>query len=102
MFELYATGSYSLMSLRKQMLADGMVYKNGKNFFTSKVEKILKNEFYTGIFYWKAKRYDNAYHEPIVSRELFQQVQTILRRPYKSKSRKGLFPYSNLFYAAVL
>jgi site-specific DNA recombinase len=101
MFELYATGSYSLLSLRKKMLADGMVYKNGKNFFTSKVEKILKNEFYTGVFYWKAKRYDNAYHEPIVSRELFQQVQTILRRPYKSKSRKGLFPYSNLFSCGV-
>jgi site-specific DNA recombinase len=30
MFELYATGQYSLLSLKNQMLADGMVYRNGK------------------------------------------------------------------------
>jgi hypothetical protein len=101
MFELYVTGSYSLLSLRKKMLADGMVYKNGKNFYTSKVETILKNEFYTGVFYWKGRRYDNAYHEPIISKELFQQVQDVLRRPYKNKSQKGLFPYSNLLSCGV-
>ena len=46
------------------MIAEGMVYRNGKNFHKSKVEVILKNEFYTGIFYYgKAKRYENASHE---------------------------------------
>jgi site-specific DNA recombinase len=101
MFEFYATGSYSLLSLRKKMISDGMIYKNGKNFYTSKVETILKNEFYIGVFHWNGKRYDNAVHEPIVTRELFQQVQTILRSPHKSKSKKGLFPYSNLLSCGV-
>lgn len=101
MFELYATGSYSLLSLRKKMLADGMVYRNGKNFYKSQVEAILKNEFYTGIFYWKDRRYDNAIHEPIISKELFQRVQNILINPHKSKSKKGLFPYTNLIRCSM-
>lgn len=96
LFELYATGNYSLATLRKKMLADGMVYRNGRNFHASKVEGILKNEFYTGIFYWKGKRYENASHEGIISKELFRKVQEMLRSPYKIKSRKGLFAYTNL------
>lgn len=101
MFELYATGSYSLLNLRKKMLADGMVYKNGKNFYTSKIETILKNEFYTGTFLWKGKKYENASHEAIVSKELFQKVQSILKNPYKNKSRRGVFPYTNLIKCGV-
>lgn len=96
MFELYATGSYSLPSLRKKMLADGMVYRNGKNFYMSKLEAILKNVFYTGAFYWNGKKYEKASHEPIISLETFQLVQEILVNPNKSKSKKGLFPYTNM------
>jgi len=96
MFDLYATGTYSLLALRKKMLADGMVYRNGKNFYKSKIETVLKNEFYTGVFYWKGKKYEKALHEPLISQELFQRVQGVLISPHKSKSKKGLFPYTNL------
>ncbi len=101
MFELYATGSYSLLNLRKKMLADGMIYRNGKNFYSSNVEIILKNDFYTGVFSWRGKRYENASHEAIVSKELFHKVQTMLKNPYKNKSRKGLFPYTNLIRCGI-
>jgi len=96
MFELYATGSYSLRTLRAKMIADGMVYRNGKNFYRSTVENILKNEFYTGMFLWKEKRYENALHEPLVSKEMFQRVQDVMFNPNKSRSRKGMFPFTNL------
>jgi len=96
MFELYSSGNYSLNTLRKEMIKFGFIFRNGKNFHKSKVEKILKNEFYTGIFYWKGKRYENAKHTPIVSKELFKKVQMVLRNPNKRKSRKGLFPYTNI------
>lgn len=101
MFELYVTGGYSLKTLRKKMLDDGMVYRNGKNFFTSTIETIFNNEFYTGVFYWKGRRYENARHEPIISKELFNKVQEIMSNPYKSKSKKGLFPYTNLIKCGV-
>lgn len=96
MFELYATGSYSLSTLHKKMIDEGMVYKNGKKFHISNLEFILKNPFYTGVFIWKGKLYENAQHEALISKELFQRVQNILTNPYKSKSRKELFPFTNL------
>ena len=92
MFELYATGNYSLKPLRKKMLDDGMIYRNGKSFYKSKVELILKNEFYTGVFYWGGRKYEDAVHEPIISKVLFNQVQAMFNKSGKSKSRKGLFP----------
>ncbi len=83
------------------MLEEGMIYRAGKNFYKSTVEKILKNEFYTGVFYWKGKRYENAQHEPIISKELFRKVQIVHAKPGKSKSRKDLFPYTNLITCGV-
>lgn len=96
MFEFYATGNYSLVSLRKKLLADGMVYRNGKHFYTSTLESLLKNEFFTGVFYWKNKKYENASHQPIVDKLLFNKVQSMMKSPHGHKSKKGLFPYINL------
>jgi len=95
-FDLYATGNYSLKTLRKTLLEEGMIYRSGKCFYVSMLERMLKNEFYTGVFYWKGKKYENASHEPIVSKELFKQVKDVLVKPTKSKSKKDLFPYTNL------
>ena len=101
LFELYATGNYSLLTIRKRLLDEGMVYRNGKNFHKSTIETMLKNEFYTGVFYWKGKKYENAKHKAIISKELFQQVQNVLCRPHKNKSRKGIFTYSGLLHCGV-
>jgi site-specific DNA recombinase len=100
MFDLYATGNYSLSTLRKEMLKDGFNYRSGKSFHRSHVEKILKNEFYTGVFYWDGKKYANATHPPLIDQFIFNRVQSVLRNPYKNKSRKDLFPYSNLIKCA--
>jgi DNA invertase Pin-like site-specific DNA recombinase len=100
MFELYATGNYSIASLRKQILKEGFVYRNGKNFHKSTVEKILKNEFYTGIYYWAGEKHTNASHKPIISKDLFIRVQEMLTNPNKSKSRKHLFSYAGIIKCA--
>ncbi len=83
------------------MLADGMIYRNGKNFYSSKVEHILKNEFYTGVFYGGSEKCENASHEAIISKEFYHKVQGMLRNPYKNKSKKGLFPYANLMKCGI-
>lgn len=101
MFELYATGNYSIKTLRQKMVTDGMVYRKGKKFYKSTLETILKNEFYTGVFTWKGKRYENASHPAIINKELFQQVQKILENPRKSKSRKAIFTYSNMITCGI-
>ena len=101
MFELYATGNYSLLSLKRAMLENGMIYRNGKNFYKHTVEVILKNEFYTGVFFWKGKRYENAQHEPLISKALYRQVQAIMMKPGKYKSRKGEFVFTNLIQCGM-
>lgn len=78
-----------------------MVYRNEKNFYKSKIETILKNPFYTGDFIWKGRKYENALHESLVSHELFHQVQELLTSPHKSKSCKGMFPYTNMIACGV-
>jgi len=101
MFELYATGNHSLKSIHKTMLEDGMVYRNGKNFHKSTVEYILTNVFYMGSFVWAGKTYENASHEPIITKELFWKVQSMLKRPNKNKSQKSLFTYPGMIKCGV-
>jgi site-specific DNA recombinase len=94
MFELYATGNYSVVTLRDEMVSKGMVYRNGKPPHHSEIAKILKSRFYLGEFMWKGKLYKGASHKAIISEELFERVQKLMTKPGKQKSRKGLFPYT--------
>ncbi len=94
-YDLYCEG-YSLARIRSKVLSEGLVYRNGKNFHKSTVEYILKNEFYTGVFYWNGVRYENASHPIIISKEQFNEVQGKLMKPNKQKSHKGIFPYTGL------
>ena len=91
----------ALLELKRKMLVDGMVYRNGKNFYKSTLTTILTNVFYTGVFIWNGRRYENAAHEPIITKELFNQVQNKMTNPFKSKSRKGLFTYTNFIKCGV-
>ena len=95
MYDLCCDG-YSLAKIRDKVLSEGMIYRNGKNFHKSIVEYILKNEFYTGVFYWNDVKYENASHPAIISKEQFTEVQGKLMKPNKQKSLKGLFPYTGL------
>lgn len=97
MFELYSSGNYSLNTLRQKLFEEGFTYgKQNKMLPKSIAEFILKNEFYTGIFQWKGRRFENAQHDPIISKQLFYKVQERLRDPRKSKCRKGEFAYTNM------
>ncbi len=102
MFELYATGAYSITTLREKIISEGFVYgKNGKAIPRSQVERILKNIFYTGSFEWRGKIYDNAQHDPIISKQLYYKVQEKLRDPRKAKTRVHDFGFTNMFKCGV-
>lgn len=53
-------------------------------------------EVYMGDSVFKGKRYYNAKHEPIVSRELFSICQNIIKSHTSGKSSKHDFSFSNL------
>jgi len=86
MFERYATRKYSLKEIAKLAQADGMAYrKSGAAVPKSTLHKILSNRVYSGDFDFDGTTYKGT-HEPIVSHELWEQLQLILsgaaqRRP---------------------
>ena len=110
-FEEYATGDYSIQSVWKSALEKGFTSKEpnynprSKNFgkrcpvSKNKIHDILTNPFYYGCMYVADEEIDektkkpikpfykkiqHAY-EPIISKELFDKVQTIL----KSKNKEN-------------
>src|SRR5205823_4147107 len=73
MYELYATGNYSLVELRKAILNE-----TGKAFQKGYIHKLLKNPFYSGFFDWDGNRFQGS-HSLIISGDLFNEVQSVLQ-----------------------
>lgn len=83
MFNLYATGNYSTVALGEKMYELGFRSRASFQVVKSKVHELLSNPFYYGKFIWMGKTYDGK-HEPLISKDLFDQVQAKLKRtsPY--------------------
>lgn len=95
-FELYSTGNYSYKTLAKQLREDGFWISNAVKCGKSNIEDILNNPIYMGDFVFKGRRYFNAKHEPIVSRELYIACQRIIESRTTGKLSKHDFAFSNL------
>lgn len=95
-YELYATGTYSMMTLRATLKADyGIAWSQGY------IDMILKSHFYYGIMERNDRKYPHRY-QPIITKELFDQVQQI-KAGFKKKPAKfaGLpYLYRGLFRCA--
>ncbi len=84
MFELYATGLYSLKGLIEKLYNEGMVIPANfpqssklKVITKSTVQRILSNHLYYGNFYWKGMVY-NGLHTPLITKELWDRVQRVM------------------------
>jgi len=90
-FELYASGNYSLKFLAEVMYDEGLKTPSGKMIPKNTLHSMLTNPFYTGQIIWNKKIYPGN-HEPVVSQELFEQVQLRIRRKLSaSQFKKHLF-----------
>lgn len=106
LFEYYATGLYSLASLREKVDEEGLLSGFDKNSRVTKlsktaIHKLLSNPFYYGDFVWNKTLYAGK-HEPLIERGLWEKVQTVLGRyenkgvPYKFKDISTLFPFKRI------
>ncbi len=87
LFEWYATGHYSLLELTRQANAEGLAYRrSGAKVYKSVVAKILHNPIYYGDFIWKERLYRGT-HEPIITKDLFDQVQAIFEQREGRRTR---------------
>ena len=94
LFEAYAKGKYTLDSLQKLSLSFGLVSRRtGKAIVFSKLQEMLKNPFYYGVFIHKGEMYQGS-HEPIIFKQLFEKVQRVLEQKGKPRKSKELKYYA--------
>ena len=94
LFEYYASGNFSLTTLRKRVLEETGIPIN-----RAYLEKILKNRFYLGFFEWQGREYKGS-HPPLVSLSVFEQVQAVFAGRHKGRKRKHNFPFAGLLRCA--
>lgn len=98
LYERYATGNYSLKDIAKMARKDGMCFSKTKSPVPrATVHRVLRNRIYTGDFDWNGKTYRGS-HIPLVTQELWDQVQDVLDGRYVKKHRKAKhdFAFSRL------
>ncbi len=83
LFERYATGNYSLARLEHELYNEGHRTRTGRRISMSQIHKILSNPFYYGKIKWKGELF-NGKHEPLISKDLFDKVQALLKRQTKN------------------
>jgi site-specific DNA recombinase len=89
--ETYATGLYSVNDMVTLLAARGLRSRGDRRYSPrplnhSSVHKLLSNPFYAGKVVYKGKVYPGR-HEPLVSEELFEQVQAVLKAHAQSGER---------------
>lgn len=91
-FELYSTGKYGLRSLADELYRRGLRNKQGRKVGRTPLSTILNNPFYTGLMRVKStgETFDGV-HQPLVSMELFESVQSILKGKTNAKPWKNDF-----------
>ena len=97
-YELYSTGEYTLKFLAEKLSQAGLKSKDGNNLSVSRVQHMLKNTFYIGIFSFNGETYEGT-HEPIISKKLFDAVQQVMaNRGKKKRKRKHEFAFSGFMH----
>ena len=90
LFNLFASGGYSLKDIVKILYSDGFRTRRGGKVHASVLYRMLNNLFYTGLMVRIGKHYRGS-HVPLVSTELYQDCQRVFLG-HRSKKQKHNFP----------
>jgi site-specific DNA recombinase len=93
-FELYASGQYSLSELRKAVRST-----TGKTISRAYLHTILTNPFYVGQFRWGGSLYRGT-HATLIGTDLYERVQAVLRGHNKPKYGKQEIAFRGLLRCA--
>src|SRR3989338_7791509 len=100
MFELYATGEYTLHSLANWCKEKGLRGNLGKPLVIANIQKNLQNVFYLGLMKWKGEIFEGK-HEPLISKKLFDKCQEVMEKRGKVQDvRKHHFAFLGLMKCA--
>lgn len=91
-FELYSTGQYGLNALADRLFEIGLRARSGKKVTESVLSRLLKNPFYMGVI--RIQKTGESFigaHEPLVSKDLFERVQSVLGQKYNRGPHRHQF-----------
>lgn len=94
LFEMYATGQYSVKALAKIIREEGLTTKKDKPVASSVIYDILNNPFYYGEMKAKERLWKHKY-EPLITKWLFNKCQEVQanwkKKPFKYGQKEWVF-----------
>ena len=100
LFEMYATGGYTLHSLANWCKERNLRGNMNKSLVIASVQKNLQNIFYLGLMKWKGEIFEGK-HEPLISKKLFDRCQEVMAKRGKVQEvRKHHFAFLGLMKCA--
>lgn len=93
-FELYSTGNWGLIALADKMYELGLRNKTGKKITINGLSTILHNPFYMGVI--KIETTGETFagiHQPIISKKLYDEVQTVFEGKRVKKQNRHFFVF---------
>ncbi|AKM78519.1 MAG: Resolvase [Candidatus Wolfebacteria bacterium GW2011_GWC2_46_275] len=91
MFELYATGNFSISVITSFVKESGVKTRAGRPIVKTRIHQLLSDPFYYGKIQWNDKLYPGK-HDPLITKELFDEVQRMLKRGTKAPAYQKHFP----------
>ena len=99
MFELFSTGRFTLQDLEDIMKSEGMISRNDCKVSKSNLQRMLSNPFYYG-YMLKDGVYYQGNHEPLISKNTFDNVKNVFNRKSHFKEETHFFHLRGLFTCA--
>jgi len=97
-FELYASGQHSLISLADKVFRLGLRNRRGGKVNFKDLSRILNNPFYIGLI--RIRKTGETFagiHTPLISKTLFDHAQAVLRGKFTSRGHRHQFLFRKLF-----
>lgn len=98
LFEMAASGEYSLQMIEDILYAEGLRERlhNGR-VRKSTLYRVLHNPMYYGTFRWGKKFYPGI-HEPLITKDLFERANKALSLFERPRVTTRNYPFSNLLH----
>ena len=92
LFELYATGSYSIVEIQEWLSERNILSRTGTSLGHSVIHSILHNPFYYGIIRWHGESKEGK-PLPIITKELYNTCQYVLAKNRNFLLRRRVYDF---------
>lgn len=93
LFEQYATGRYNLTQIHQRALIWGLTNAHNRPVSFNVICNLMANPMYAGSFFYLGELCEGS-HKPLISWDIFDRVQSVLRGQVRGRFHKHTFPFS--------